>query len=83
VFTVRHLMSSHFTSPRQRQVNEPTSTFSVQRHSLRGSTLEPGGPRKQKSRMVSFRVDEDDFVRLDALAHCIPSAELGYKRALS
>jgi len=62
-------MSSHFTSPRQRQVNEPTSTFSVQRHSLRGSTLEPGGPRKQKSRMVSFRVDEDDFVRLDALAH--------------
>ena len=29
--------------------------------------MEPGGQRKQKSRMVSFRVDEDDFVRLDAL----------------
>jgi len=27
-----------------------------------------GGARKQKSRMVSFRVDEDDFTRLDALA---------------
>ena len=27
-----------------------------------------GGARKQKSRMVSFRIDEDDFTRLDALA---------------
>ena len=30
--------------------------------------MKRGGARKQKSRMVSFRVDEDDFVRLDALA---------------
>ena len=40
----------------------------LQPHSLHGSTLKPGGQRKQKSRMVSFRVDEDDLVRLDALA---------------
>ena len=25
--------------------------------------------RKPKSRMISFRVDEDDFIRLDTLAH--------------
>jgi hypothetical protein len=61
-------MSSDFTSPRQRQVNERISTLPAQHHSLRRSALEPGGQRKQKSRMVSFRVDEDDFVRLDALA---------------
>ena len=30
--------------------------------------MKGGGARKQKSRMVSFRVDEDDFTRLDALA---------------
>jgi len=28
----------------------------------------PVQPRKSKSRIVSFRVDEDDFARLDALA---------------
>ncbi|MBW2376776.1 MAG: hypothetical protein JRF55_12425 [Deltaproteobacteria bacterium] len=61
-------MSSDFTSLRQRQVNERISTLPAQRHSLRRSALEPGGQRKQKSRMVSFRVDEDDFIRLDALA---------------
>ena len=61
-------MSSDFTSPRQRQVNEPSSTLPVQRHSEGRSTLKAGGQRKQKSRMVSFRVDEDDFIRLDALA---------------
>ncbi|MBW1906447.1 MAG: hypothetical protein JRJ24_14315 [Deltaproteobacteria bacterium] len=26
--------------------------------------------------MVSFRVDEDDFVRLDALAHCLRGVRL-------
>ena len=34
-------------------------------------TVGPGdslGAKKQKSRIVSFRVDEDDFARLDALA---------------
>ncbi len=30
--------------------------------------MKGGGARKPKSRMVSFRVDEDDFTRLDALA---------------
>ena len=29
---------------------------------------EPAAVRKSKSRIVSFRVDEDDFARLDALA---------------
>jgi len=29
---------------------------------------DPGGARKPKSRIVSFRVDEHDFARLDALA---------------
>jgi hypothetical protein len=61
-------MSSDFTSPRQRQVNERISTPPAQRHSAGRSALEPGGQRKHKSRMVSFRVDEDDFIRLDALA---------------
>jgi predicted transcriptional regulator len=27
-----------------------------------------GGARKPKSRIVSFRVDDDDFIRLDTLA---------------
>jgi len=27
-----------------------------------------GGARKQKSRMVSFRIDEDDFIRLETLS---------------
>ncbi|MGB8330031.1 MAG: ribbon-helix-helix protein, CopG family [Polyangiales bacterium] len=34
-------------------------------------TIQPNDPvqvRKSKSRIVSFRVDEDDFARLDALA---------------
>ena len=30
--------------------------------------MKPGGARKPKSRMVSFRVDEDDLIRLDVLA---------------
>ena len=30
--------------------------------------MKRGGARKPKSRMVSFRVDEDDLIRLDLLA---------------
>ena len=30
--------------------------------------MKGGGARKPKSRIVSFRVDEDDFIRLDTLA---------------
>ena len=61
-------MSLDFTSPRQPQVNEPSSTLPVHRHSAIGSRLKPCAHAKQKSRMVSFRVDEDDFTRLKALA---------------
>jgi predicted transcriptional regulator len=68
MFTTRHAISLDFTSPRQRQVNEPSPTPPVRRHSEGRSTVEPDVERKQKSRMVSFRVDEDDFARLDALA---------------
>jgi hypothetical protein len=53
-------MSSDFTSPRQRQVNEPNSTLPVEPHSVGRRNFEPGAHRKQKSRMVSFRIDEDD-----------------------
>ena len=68
MFTTRHAISLDFRSPRQPQVNEPSSTLPVRRHSADGSTLEPGGQRKQKSRMVSFRLDEDDFIGLEALS---------------
>ena len=68
MFAVRHFISLDFTSPRQRQVNEPSSTLPVQRRSAGGSTLEPSDQEKRRSRIVSFRVDEDDFVRLVALA---------------
>ncbi len=30
--------------------------------------MKRGGARKPKSRMISFRIDEDDFSRLDTLA---------------
>ena len=68
MFRVRHLMSSHFTSPRQRQVNERSAMLRLQSRSADRSTPGSDIERKQKSRMVSFRVAEDDFFRLDALA---------------
>ena len=68
MFATRHAISLDFRSPRQRQVNEPSSTLPVRRHSEGRSTVEPDVERKQKSRIVSFRVDEDDFIRLEALA---------------
>jgi predicted transcriptional regulator len=40
----------------------------LQSRSENRCTPEPDIERKQKSRMVSFRVAEDDFFRLDALA---------------
>ena len=40
----------------------------VEPHSVGCSTFEPGAHRKQKSRMVPFRMDEDDFSRLDTFA---------------
>ena len=61
-------MSSDFTSPRQRQVNERSAALRPQRRSAGRATPESDIERKQKSRMVSFRVAEDDFIRLDALA---------------
>jgi predicted DNA-binding protein len=61
-------MSLDFTPPRQPQVNEPRSTLPVHRHFVSGSALEPSGQTKQKSRMVSFRIDEHDFNRLDNFA---------------
>ena len=38
--------------------------------------MKAGGARKPKSRIVSFRVDEDDFIRLDTLAQ-----QTSYSRA--
>jgi len=61
-------MSSDFTSPRQRQVNERGAMLRLQSRSAGRSTPESDTERNQKSRMVSFRVAEDDFIRLDALA---------------
>ena len=31
--------------------------------------MKSGRARKSKSRMISFRIDEDDFTRLDTFAH--------------
>ena len=38
--------------------------------------MKGGGARKAKTRIVSFRVDEDDFIRLDTLAQ-----QTSYSRA--
>ncbi len=35
---------------------------------MTGGAVDPLGPKKRKSRIASFRVDEDEFARLDALA---------------
>ena len=61
-------MSSDFTSPRQPQVNERSAMSRLRRSTADRSTPESDIEREQKSRMVSFRVAEDDFIRLDALA---------------
>jgi predicted transcriptional regulator len=41
----------------------------VEAHQVKTESSAPIKARKPKSRIVSFRVDEDDFARLDALAH--------------
>ena len=61
-------MSSDFTSPRQRQVNERSAALRLRRRAADRATPEPDIEGTQKSRMVSFRVAEDDFIRLEALA---------------
>ena len=61
-------MSGNNRSRGQHLVNEPSSTLPVEPHSVGRSTFKPGAHRKQKSRMVSFRMDEDDFSRLDTFA---------------
>ena len=46
---------------------------------MRAQSGDPLEGRKQKSRIVSFRVDEDDFARLDALARhtsCSPRGQV-------
>jgi len=68
MFRVRHPMSSDFTSPRQRQVNERSAALRLRRRAADRATPEPDIEGTQKSRMVSFRVAEDDFIRLEALA---------------
>ena len=68
MFRIRHFRSRDFRSRGQHLVNEPSSTLPVEPHSVGGSTFKPGAHRKQKSRMVSFRMDEDDFTRLDIFA---------------
>ena len=68
MFRICHSISCDFRSRGQHLVNEPSSTLPVEPHSVGRSTFKPGAHRKQKSRMVSFRMDEDDFSRLDTFA---------------
>ena len=68
MFRICHSISRDFRSRGQHLVNEPSSTLPVEPQSVGRLTFEPGAHRKQKSRMVSFRMDKDDFSRLDTFA---------------